>query len=119
VYFPAIPSLAQLHQGGFLVPVIETIDAFFSFKFSHPLFNPLLDVVAEPGLNVISKPDGPRLEELWGSGPDDGSGIHKSSRAFLSALYKETTASEKAEIAIAIKPNVWADVSCGERTMGE
>ena len=97
-----------------LEPVLEAVDPFPRFKFSHSGFNPLRKVVTEPGLKIIGEPDRARLEESIGRRPRCGSGINTAARPFFSARNKKATASKQTEIANAVKNQVCVDVSCRE-----
>jgi len=89
--------------------MVEGIDSFFGFQFSHGAVDPLFEVVAEPRLNTIRKPDRPAVscEELGGRRPS-------STLEFSLPNPRQTpTTYEPAHRASAVKLQVTVDGSEG------
>ena len=87
---------------------VERIDSLFNFEFPHGVGNPLLQVVFEPALYTIRKPDGFSLEQRGGRGP--GSALKDSS----SNCFQVATTHEIAQILNSVKLQVAVDVSGAE-----
>jgi len=87
------------------IKTILAIDSLFGFELGHGAGDPLLEVVLEPGLYTICKPDGFSLEECVGRRPG---GALKDS--FSNSLQMFTT-HEIAQILNSVKPQVAVEVS--------
>jgi len=87
---------------------VERIDSLFAFELGHRAGDPLLQVVFEPGLYTIRKPDGFSLEQFGGRRPG---GAHKDS---FSSCRQVFTTHEIAKILNTVKLQVAVEVSGAE-----
>jgi hypothetical protein len=78
---------------------VEGVYAFFGFQFRHGVADPLLEVVAEPHLYTICKPDGFSFDK-FGRRPVRGA------LEVLSSFRQVFTTYEHAQIAITVKLQV-------------
>ena len=87
--------------------VVQGVNSFLGFELGHGVGNPLLEVVLEPHLYTMRKPDGFAFEQLGGRGP--GAALELSSRSRQVA-----TTHEHAAMASSVKVQVAVEVSEGE-----
>jgi hypothetical protein len=93
---------------------VQGIDAFFGFQLPHGVGDPLLDVIAEPRLNTIRKPDGLAGEELGGRRPT----CSAFEFSFTNPLQVFIT-NEQAQMPNSVKLQVAVDGSEGKLPAGE
>jgi hypothetical protein len=82
---------------------IEGMDAFFCLKYRTGVADPLLQVVAEPGLKVTCESEIRGLEEVsgWGSGFDPY--VNRGSPGCALALSNVAMAAQHAQMAVIVK----------------
>jgi hypothetical protein len=95
------------HGGRWIPPPPAEVQGVYAFEFRHGMADPLLEVVSEPRLYTICKPDGFSFEERGGR-PIRGA------LEVLSTFLQVFTTNEHAQIAITVKLQVAVDVSEGE-----
>ena len=87
--------------------IVQGVHSFSGFQLGHGVGDPLLQVIVEPGLYTMRKPDGFSFEQRGGRGP-------QGAFEFSSRSHQVTTTSEHAAMASSVKLQVAVELRDGE-----
>jgi hypothetical protein len=112
---PPFPAKLLIRSFWVILQAFQGADSLLDFEFSHVGFDPHLEVIAEPLLEIVGSPDRWSFEVTGRGRPGRQPGIFGDVSPLIVCLldgcFEETSAHQQAEMASAIKLQVTVDGS--------